>query len=51
MIVLLKPDDTSSLPNKIDLAIGMKVMVLLNIDTDSDLANGLHGVITDIILD
>lgn len=50
VIVAMKPDDTSSLPNRVDLAIGMKVMVLLNIDTDSDLANGSRGVITDIIL-
>lgn len=51
VIAAMKPDDTSSLPNRVDLAIGMKVMVLLNIDTDSDLANGSRGVITDIILD
>ena len=51
VIACLKTDDTNSLPNKVDLAVGMKVMVLVNIDTDSDLANGSRGVITDIILD
>lgn len=47
----LKVSDTNQLPNKVDMAIGMPVMVLMNIDTDSDLANGSRGVITDIFLD
>lgn len=51
VVASLKLDDTNHLPNKVDLAIGMKVMVLLNIDTDSDLANGSCGMITDIIFD
>jgi hypothetical protein len=29
----------------------MKAMVLMNIDTDSDLANGSRSIVTDIILD
>jgi hypothetical protein len=33
------------------MAIGMKAMVLLNIATDADVANGTRGEIQDIILD
>jgi len=33
------------------MAIGMKAMVLLNIATEADIANGTRGVIQDIILD
>jgi hypothetical protein len=39
------------LPNMIELAIGMKVLVTSNIETDLDLANGARGDIVDIILD
>ncbi|KAG5641683.1 hypothetical protein H0H81_011038, partial [Sphagnurus paluster] len=38
------------LPRRIELAIGMKVMVTENIETDLDLTNGARGEITDIIL-
>jgi hypothetical protein len=47
----LKKNDTHHLPHKIELAVGMKAMVLLNIATDADLANGTRGVVEDIILD
>ena len=50
-IAHLKLDKTNSLPNKIDLAVGMKAMVLENIATGADLANGSRGLIVDIILD
>jgi hypothetical protein len=43
--------ERAGLPNFIEIAIGMKVMVTFNIDTDLDLANGSRGVITDIKLD
>ena len=39
------------LPESIHLAIGMKVMVTNNLQTDLDITNGARGVITDIILD
>jgi len=39
------------LPDTIELAIGMKVMVTSNIATDLDITNGARGVITDIVLD
>ena len=38
------------LPELIHLAIGMKVMVTNNLQTDLDITNGARGVITDIIL-
>ncbi len=38
------------LPERIELAIGMKVMVTSNIQTDLDLANGARGEIVDIML-
>ena len=47
----LKLEQTANLPNKVDFAIGMKTMVLQNITPHADLANGSHGIITDIILD
>ena len=46
----MKLEQTANLPNKVDLAVSMKTMVLQNIATHADLANGSHGIITDIIL-
>ena len=39
------------LNDEILLAIGMKVMVLLNLATEADIANGTRGEIKEIILD
>jgi hypothetical protein len=39
------------LAREIELAIGASVMVTLNILTDLDVANGVHGVIEGIVLD
>lgn len=49
-IANMKTDETNHLPNRIEVAIGMKIMVLLNLATDADLANGSRGIITDIVL-
>jgi len=38
------------LPETIELAIGMKVMVTSNIATDLDITNGARGIVVDIIL-
>jgi len=38
------------LPATVELAIGMKVMVTTNVETDLDVTNGAHGTIVDIIL-
>jgi hypothetical protein len=46
-----KDKDTGKLPANISMAIGMKVMVLLNVATEADIANGTRGKIEDIVLD
>lgn len=38
------------MPATVELAIGMKVMVTTNVETDLDVTNGAHGTIVDIIL-
>ena len=38
------------LPATVELAIGMKVMVTTNVETDLDITNGARGTIVDIIL-
>ena len=37
--------------HRIEIAIGMKVMVTLNLATEADLANRSRGIIEDIVLD
>ena len=46
-----KDANTGKLPAAVHMAIGMKAMVLLNIATEADIANGTRGEIVDIILD
>lgn len=41
----------AGLPNKVEVAIGMEVMVTVNVETELDVANGARGVVVDIILD
>ncbi|KIK79554.1 hypothetical protein PAXRUDRAFT_161048, partial [Paxillus rubicundulus Ve08.2h10] len=43
-------DERAALPNRTELAVGMEVMVTLNVETDLDIANGARGEITKIIL-
>lgn len=50
-IAHLKLDKTNQLPNKVELAVGMKIMILENMATDAGLANGSRGEIINIILD
>ncbi len=50
-VLTLPLKQTGRLPARIEIAIGMRGMVLLNISTESDLANGSRGIVTDIILD
>jgi hypothetical protein len=47
----LEDKATGKLPATVHMAIGMKAMVLLNIATEADIANGTRGEIQDIILD
>ncbi|KAJ3870704.1 hypothetical protein F5051DRAFT_341722, partial [Lentinula edodes] len=42
---------TGNLEHRVEIAIGMKAMVLANIATEADLANGTRGTVTKIILD
>jgi hypothetical protein len=39
------------LRHRLESAIGMKVMITLNLATEADLANGSRGIIEDIVLD
>ena len=39
------------LADEIEIAIGMKVLVTYNLETELDITNGVRGIITDIILD
>jgi hypothetical protein len=45
-----KRNTKQDLPETLTLAIGARVMVVQNIETDLDLANGARGTIVDIIL-
>ncbi|KIO04550.1 hypothetical protein M404DRAFT_142538 [Pisolithus tinctorius Marx 270] len=40
----------SDLPDKVDISVGMKVMVMQNVQTDLDITNGACGTIVHIIL-
>ena len=44
-------EELRKLHTRIEIAIGMKAMVTVNIATEANLANGTRGIITDIILD
>ncbi|OJA16339.1 hypothetical protein AZE42_06583 [Rhizopogon vesiculosus] len=46
-----KRDERAALPNRVELAIRMSVMVAFNVETDLGIANGSHGEITKIVLD
>src|SRR6267154_866847 len=41
----------TSLSNTIEIAVGMKVMVTFNLETDLDIANGVRGELVEIVLD
>ncbi|KAF8673089.1 helicase family, partial [Rhizoctonia solani] len=44
-------NEKGGLPDKVYLAIGLKIMVTLNVQTDLDVANGARGTIVAIALD
>ena len=46
----LTDNKTGKLPDLVQMAIGMKAMVLLNLATEADIANGTRGKIQNIIL-
>ena len=41
----MKENDTKKLADRIEIAIGMKAMILFNLSTDADIANGTRGTI------
>jgi hypothetical protein len=50
-IASLKDDATKNLKKRVELSVGMKAMVVLNIATEADVANGTRGTVEAIILD
>jgi len=51
IIAGMKLDRTGKIAQRIEFAIGMQVIVTLNVATEADLANGSQDTIEDIILD
>ena len=47
----LKDETTRNLRMRVELAVGMKAMVVLNIATEADLANGTRGTVQGFALD
>ncbi|SJL04870.1 uncharacterized protein ARMOST_08241 [Armillaria ostoyae] len=47
----LNEKKTGKLTDVLEIAVGMKAMVTLNIATESDLTNGTRGTVEDIVLD
>jgi hypothetical protein len=50
-IAALGEKKTKRLRERVEVAVGMKMMVLLNLSTEADIANGTTGTIEDIMLD
>jgi len=50
-IAKLKEKQTGNLRDRTTIAIGMKAMVVMNVATEADIANGTRGTIHDVILD
>jgi hypothetical protein len=46
-----KQDERASLPNMIELAVGMKVIVTFDVETDLDVANDARGEVAEIVMD
>ena len=51
VIAGMKDEATKNLKMRVELAVGMKAMVVLNIATEADLANGTRGTVQGIVLD
>ncbi|KAF8219414.1 hypothetical protein L208DRAFT_1340417, partial [Tricholoma matsutake] len=41
----MKPQETEKLEWEVEVTVGMKAMVVINITTEADLVNGTHGEI------
>ena len=51
VIAGMREKDTKKLPDRIEIAVGMKVMICFNPSTEADIANSTRGTVRDIILD
>lgn len=51
LVAALTEQETKNLSDRIELSVGMKALVLANISTEGEVANGTRGTIRDIILD
>lgn len=51
IIAGMKPTNTEKLERKVEIMVRMKVMVVINIATEVDLANGTCGKVAELILD
>ena len=47
----MKDKVTKNLKMRVELAVGMKAMVVLNIATEADVANGMRGTVQGLVLD
>ena len=43
--------EPGKLPDTVEIAVGMRIMVTTNINTDREVANGARGTVVEIILD
>ena len=50
-MVRMKPKETEKLEWEVRIAVGMEAMVVINIATKADLANGTHGKVVELVLD
>ena len=50
-IAAMDDHGSGKLDHRMEIAVGMKTMITLNISTEAGIANGTRGIITDIILD
>ena len=51
VIAGLKDDVTKNLKMRVELSVGMKAMVVINIATDADIANGTRGTVEGFVLE
>ena len=47
----MKPKETEKLEQEVRIAVGMEAMVVINIATEADLANGTHDKVVELVLD
>ena len=45
----MKPKETEKLEQEVGIAVGMEAMVVINITTEADLANGTRGKVVELV--